>query len=103
LTIENVVQSLGYTPSTDDFSLQPEYGLASVNMEDATKSGAWLFESESKARTAKGALSNAEGELWRGYTNVEREGDVVTANGGNYQIEEEMNDGSITRFSTPRI
>ena len=96
-----MIENLGYTPSTGS-SLQPEYGLASVDFSDGSKSGAWPFESESEAEEAEEILSHEEIELRDGYGNVGTQGRVVTANGGEYQVEE-MNDGGITRFSTPRI
>jgi hypothetical protein len=102
LTIENAITGLGYTPSTESGSLQPEYGIASVDLEAGSKNGAWPFQDESGAENAESVLSRGEGELRDGYTNIGRQGRVVTASGASYDIEE-MNDGAITRFSSPRI
>jgi hypothetical protein len=103
LTIENTLEFAGYTQSTGSESLQPEYGLGSVDFETKIKTGAWPFQSESQAERAASILSRKEGELMDGYQDVGRQGRVVTASGGNYELGDEMNDGRNTRFSMPRI
>lgn len=103
LTVQNTLAGgMEYMPSTESGSLQPEYGLASVDFEDGIKFGAWPFKSESTAEQAANVLSNLEGELRDGYENVGRQGRVVTASGGNYEIQE-MNEGYFTAISDPRI
>jgi hypothetical protein len=100
LTIENSLDNIGYTPSSDNLSLQPEYGLSSVDLQEGSKTGAWPFQTENEAESAEKVLESRE-QLMNGYESVGRNGRVVLGS-GNYDIEE-MNEGKSRRLSNPRI
>jgi hypothetical protein len=101
LTIENTLQDLGYTASTQSNSLQPDYGVSSADFDEGSKYGAWPFETESKAEKAANILSRRE-KLMNGYESVGRKENVVTGSGPNYNIEN-MNKDVDMRFFLPMI
>lgn len=81
-----------------DKRYQPEVGLSSVDLEEETKYGAWVFDDEDTAELVYGDLE--EGGTRYGWQSIERDGNVITALGES-QVEQNLGIGS--GISTPRI
>jgi len=93
----------GYVPmpSADTNTHQPNIGMSSVDFEEGTKYGAWPFEDKQSAENALTLLQN--NEVRDGYSNLELDNKTVTASGGDYDLNEEMNTGGFLRFANTRI
>lgn len=78
---------------------QPELGATSVNFEEGTKYGAWVFEDEETAETAYSMLE--PDDSFSNFENIERNGRFITASEGDYSTGE-LNANPL-QLSVPRV
>lgn len=80
---------------------QPKVGASSVDLEEETKYGAWVFDDEEIAEEVYNYLSEG-GTRSYGWERIDRDGRVVTA-GGEARLNETLGTAAITGLSLPFI
>lgn len=60
---------------------QPTHGAASVDVEEGTKYGAWLFEEEDIAEEVKTTLRNDNKKVYNDWEDISRDGRIMRATG----------------------
>jgi hypothetical protein len=98
----SIMKRPGYAlmPSTGTRSYQPEIGMSSVDFDEGQKNGAWSF---SEGKAAENALTLLENnDVRHGYSDLELNNKVVTAQEGDYDISE-LGTSSWLRVSESRI
>lgn len=66
---------------------QPSAGAVTVDFDDETKYAAWKFGDEETAQQAYESITGSNGEISNGFTQVDQEGQYLTAAGG-YELQD---------------